>query len=190
MSRAFIDGKYPVDEAALARATVCGDRGVRKEALELLCVDGKRSSAPRDGAEAVATRAPGGDARRERGVSQRARDDDPIVAREDQDVPNEGGGRAENGGAPRAKGDDGLGEEGGFRFGFGEDTREPPSAAPSLRWLVRLALASAYPGAPYERKYMALDVLNAVAETCGVGRKCRTSVRRDVSSSTTDRLTT
>ena len=37
-------------------------------------------------------------------------------------------------------------------------------------WLVRLALASAYPGAPYERKYMALDVLNAVAETWGVGR--------------------
>ena len=46
VSRAFIDGKYPVDEAALARATVCRDRGVRKEALELLCVDGKRSSAP------------------------------------------------------------------------------------------------------------------------------------------------
>ena len=35
---------------------------------------------------------------------------------------------------------------------------------------MRLALASAYPGAPYERKYMALDVLNAVAETWGVGR--------------------
>jgi hypothetical protein len=28
---------------------------------------------------------------------------------------------------------------------------------------------SLYPGAPYERKYMALDLLNAVAETWGVG---------------------
>ena len=37
------------------------------------------------------------------------------------------------------------------------------------RWLVRTLLASSYPGAPYERKYMALDLLNAVAETWGVG---------------------
>ena len=37
-------------------------------------------------------------------------------------------------------------------------------------WLTRTLVRSAYPGAPYERKYMALDVLNAVAETWGVGR--------------------
>ena len=38
--------KYPVDERMLAAATVCRDRGTCKEALELLCLDGKRSSLP------------------------------------------------------------------------------------------------------------------------------------------------
>ena len=38
-----------------------------------------------------------------------------------------------------------------------------------VEWLIDLSLASTYPGAPYERKYMALDMLNAVAETWGVG---------------------
>ena len=39
--------------------------------------------------------------------------------------------------------------------------------ATSGKWLC--SPASSYPGAPYERKYMALDLLNAVADTWGVG---------------------
>ena len=135
-----------------------------------------------DGAEAVATSAPGGDARRERGVPQRARDDDPRTAREDQDVPNKGGGRAENGGAPRAKDDDGLGEEGGFRFGFGEEggsrraLRRVYGVARAPRARVRVprgAVRAQVHGAGRAQRRG-----GDVGCRKGVGR-CRTSVRRD-----------
>ena len=171
VSRAFIDGKYPVDEAALARATVCRDRGVRKEALELLCVDGKRSSAP--GATELrllrralpaAMRGESAAFRNALGTMIRA-----LLARIKTCQTRAAaalrtaarlGPKTTTGSEKRADLDLDLEKRAGAAERCAEFTE----------WLVRLALASAYPGAPYERKYMALDVLNAVAETWGVGR--------------------
>ena len=171
VSLAFIDGKYPVDEAALARATVCRDRGVRKEALELLCVDGKRSSAP--GATELrllrralpaAMRGESAAFRNALGTMIRA-----LLARIKTCQTRAAaalrtaarlGPKATTDSEKRADLDLDLEKRAGAAERCAEFTE----------WLVRLALASAYPGAPYERKYMALDVLNAVAETWGVGK--------------------
>ena len=171
VSLAFIDGKYPVDEAALARATVCRDRGVRKEALELLCVDGKRSSAP--GATELrllrralpaAMRGESAAFRNALGTMIRA-----LLARIKTCQARAAaalrtaarlGPKATTDSEKRADLDLDLEKRAGAAERCAEFTE----------WLVRLALASAYPGAPYERKYMALDVLNAVAETWGVGK--------------------
>ena len=171
VSLAFIDGKYPVDEAALARATVCRDRGVRKEALELLCVDGKRSSAP--GATELrllrralpaAMRGESAAFRNALGTMIRA-----LLARIKTCQTRAAaalrtaarlGPKTTTDSEKRADLDLDLEKRAGAAERCAEFTE----------WLVRLALASAYPGAPYERKYMALDVLNAVAETWGVGK--------------------
>ena len=173
VSRAFIDGKFPVDEAALARATVCRDRGVRKEALELLCVDGKRSSAPGATELRLLRRALPAAMRGEsaafrnalgtmiRGLLGRIKTGQTRCAaalRANARL----GAKATSGSEKRADLDLDLDLE--------KRTKAAELCAEFTEWLVRLALASAYPGAPYERKYMALDVLNAVAETWGVGR--------------------
>ena len=157
--------KYPVDERMLAAATVCRDRGTCKEALELLCLDGKRSSLPGSLELRLLRRAlPCA----MRGESAAFRNALGTMIRGLLGRIKVGQGRvAVN---LRAKGK-GSKLPGGFacESDFESSVIAAELAGEFVEWLIDLSLASTYPGAPYERKYMALDMLNAVAETWGVG---------------------
>ena len=157
--------KYPVDERMLAAATVCRDRGTCKEALELLCLDGKRSSLPGSLELRLLRRAlPCA----MRGESAAFRNALGTMIRGLLGRIKVGQGRvAAN---LRAKGK-GVTLPGGFacESDFESSVIAAEGAGEFVEWLIDLSLASTYPGAPYERKYMALDMLNAVAETWGVG---------------------
>ena len=157
--------KYPVDERMLAAATVCRDRGTCKEALELLCLDGKRSSLPGLLELRLLRRAlPCA----MRGESAAFRNALGTMIRGLLGRIKVGQGRvAVN---LRAKGK-GSKLPGGFacESDFESSVIAAELAGEFVEWLIDLSLASTYPGAPYERKYMALDMLNAVAETWGVG---------------------
>lgn len=171
VSRAFIDGKYPVDEAALARATVCRDRGVRKEALELLCVDGKRSSAPSATELRLLRRALPAAMRGESAAFRNALGTmiRSLLGRI-KTCQTRTAAALRTAARLEPKAETKAEKRADLEFDLEKRSNAAELCAEFTEWLVRLALASAYPGAPYERKYMALDVLNAVAETWGVGR--------------------
>ena len=157
--------KYPVDERMLAAATVCRDRGTCKEALELLCLDGKRSSLPGLLELRLLRRAlPCA----MRGESAAFRNALGTMIRGLLGRIKVGQGRVVAN--LRAKGK-GSKLPGGFacESDFESSVIAAELAGEFVEWLIDLSLASTYPGAPYERKYMALDMLNAVAETWGVG---------------------
>ena len=157
--------KYPVDERMLAAATVCRDRGTCKEALELLCLDGKRSSLPGSLELRLLRRAlPCA----MRGESAAFRNALGTMIRGLLGRIKVGQGRVVAN--LRAKGK-GSKLPGGFESesDFESSVIAAELAGEFVEWLIDLSLASTYPGAPYERKYMALDMLNAVAETWGVG---------------------
>lgn len=172
---------YEVPREMLERAVVCKEPRTRCDALEMVCIDGKRASLPGPleldllrRALPACLRGDGAAFRNALGSMTRG-----LLARI-----KVGTGRVAAHIRQRARRAAASGENfsGGERFGANlkgaaamnaEEAEEAIGRARECvrwsRWLVRMLLASAYPGAPYERKYMALDLLNAVAETWGPG---------------------
>ena len=140
-----------------------------------------RESSGRPRTRVASKGAPRVSPRRLRRVSKRTVVHAPFAPVADQErMPTRGDARASRGATTR-RGEGSAGVGSGRRSGAvrrdgsrrargvvrggGGGAREGERCAAWTRWLVRTLLASTYPGSPYERKYMALDLLNAVAET-------------------------
>ena len=173
---------YEVPTELLERAVVCRETRTRCDALEMVCIDGRKASLPGAleldllrRALPVCLRADNAAFRNALGSMMRS-----LLVRIKSGTTRAAvliRQRAKRA-AAMAMGGGGGGTE---RFGknikgtaayTAEEAEETVSRARVCvrwtRWLVRTLLASSYPGAPYERKYMALDLLNAVAETWGM----------------------
>ena len=173
---------YEVPRSLLERAVVCKDARTRMDALELACLDGRRASLPGDLELALLRRAipvclRGDSPAFRNGLSSMLR---KLLSRIKNGCQRaatlaraEARRRAAARDQPGSDPDDGLGRYGatvrGARAASSEEAvtalERGERCAAWTRWLVRALLASTYPGSPYERKYAALDLLNAVAET-------------------------
>ena len=173
---------YEVPPSLLERAVVCKDARTRMDALELACLDGRRASLPGDLELALLRRAlpaclRGDSAAFRNGLSSMLRSLLSRIKNGCQRAATLARAEARRRGAageiPGSDPDDGRGRYGATVRGARAASSEEAEAALErgercaawTRWLVRTLLASTYPGSPYERKYMALDLLNAVAET-------------------------
>ena len=173
---------YEVPRSLLERAVVCKDARTRMDALELACLDGRRASLPGDLELALLRRAlpvclRGDSPAFRNGLSSMLR---KLLSRIKNGCQRaatlaraEARRRAAARERPGSDPDDGRGRYGATVRGARAASSEEAEAALErgercaawTRWLVRALLASTYPGSPYERKYAALDLLNAVAET-------------------------
>jgi len=173
---------YEVPRSLLERAVVCKDARTRMDALELACLDGRRTSLPGDLELALLRRAlpvclRGDSPAFRNGLSSMLR---KLLSRIKNGCQRaatlaraEARRRAAARERPGSDPDDGRGRYGATVRGARAASSEEAEAALErgercaawTRWLVRALLASTYPGSPYERKYAALDLLNAVAET-------------------------
>ena len=173
---------YEVPRSLLERAVVCKDARTRMDALELACLDGRRASLPGDLELALLRRAipvclRGDSPAFRNGLSSMLR---KLLSRIKNGCQRaatlaraEARRRAAARDQPGSDPDDGRGRYGatvrGARAASSEEAvtalERGERCAAWTRWLVRALLASTYPGSPYERKYAALDLLNAVAET-------------------------
>ena len=173
---------YEVPPSLLERAVVCKDARTRMDALELACLDGRRASLPGDLELALLRRAlpaclRGDSAAFRNGLSSMLRSLLSRIKNGCQRAATLARSEARRRDAARERPgsdpDDGRGRYGATVRGARAASSEEAEAALErgercaawTRWLVRTLLASTYPGSPYERKYMALDLLNAVAET-------------------------
>ena len=186
---------FEVPRELLERAVVCRDARTRCDALELVCLDGRTASLPGDlELDLLKSALPGclrGDSAAFRnalgsmlrGLLARVKTGQLRAAVMIRQISR----RRAVFGDEKPPDDVRYGGKGAAAFTPEEADAfilRAVACEKWTKWLVRALLASAYPGAPYERKFTALDLLNAVVETWGVAEGGEDRAQHERSEST------